>query len=362
MNAFPVPHVALAILSGSCDPLGIMPTRESGRLSQLERSAKLIAALLAGRELSRADVAKLLGLGLAAADRHLDAVERHLPLVRTRNRGRAVVRLDASKRLVSPRSPPLGTVIAACLGGSLSRLFQGTTYEAGMMAVVRHLVDAARDSDAFQHARRQFVFVARGGERALPESAGILDDLLEGVLRGRAVRVRYVGFEGDARYENVQPLSIAVYEHQLYLLARGASGHVKPFRFSRIRAVRLLPSRFEYPDKDSYEPDDLFADSLGVFVDPKYPIERVEIRLNARWAHYVRTHRWHRSQRTWSEQGRIHLELRLRLCPELTAWVLSFGPDADVVSPPQLRKKIGSLAKQLAAHYARDGNERHRLT
>jgi predicted DNA-binding transcriptional regulator YafY len=329
-----------------------MSVREGGRLSQLEKSARLVSALLAGRELSRADVSRLLGVGLAAADRHLGAVQLHFPVIRTRYRGRTLVRLDRSKLLASRKSPPLGTVIAACLGGSLARLFEGTTYQAGMMAVVRHLVDETRGAETFQQARRQFFFVGRGGERALPESAGILDDLLEAILHGRFVRIRYVGFEGEARYETVQPLSFAVYEHQLYLLGGNAAGRVKPYRFARVRSVRLLPKRFEYPDKDTYEPEALFADSFGVFVDPKYPVERVEISLHPRWAHYVKTHRWHRSQHTWVDRGRTHLELRVRVCPEVVAWVLSFGPDAQVVSPPAFRATIAGLAEQLAEQYA----------
>ncbi len=328
-----------------------MSVREGGRLSQLERSAKLVAALLSGRELSRADISRLLGVRLAAADRHLGAIQLHLPVVRTRHKGRTRVRLDRSKLLASRKPPSVGTVIAACLGGSLARLFEGTTYQAGMMAVVRHLVDEAKGAETFQNARRQFVFVARGGERALPESAGMLDDLLDAILGGRYVRIRYVGFEGEARYETVQPLSFAVYEHQLYLLGRGGAGRPKPYRFARVRSVRVLPTRFDYPDKDAYEPEALFADSFGVFVDPKYEVERLEVSLDPRWAHYVKTHRWHRSQRTWTEKGRVHLELRVRLCPEVVAWVLSFGPDAQVVSPPRFRSKIASLAKQLANLY-----------
>lgn len=332
-----------------------MPTREGGRLSQLERTAKLISTLLRGRELSRSEVACLLGVGLAAADRHLGAIQLHLPLVRSRHRGQVRWRLDRSKVLASTKLPSLGTVIAACLGGSLSRLFERTSYESGMTAVVQYLVDQAKGADAFRNARRQFVFVAGGGEVALPESAGILDDLLGAILGGKYVRIRYVGFEGIPRYEQVQPLSFAVYEHQLYLLGTGASGRPKPYRFSRIRSVSVLPKEFAYPDKEAYEPETLFADSLGVFVDPKYDVERIELSLHSRWTHFVKTHRWHRSQQSWREGERLHLALKVRVCPEVVAWVLSFGPDAVVLSPPTLRAKIAALSRTLADQYsARD--------
>src|SRR3982074_1403300 len=65
------PDPALEIRSGSGDPLRIMARSELGRLTSIQRTAKLIGALLSGRELTRADVTGLLGVRVAAADRQL---------------------------------------------------------------------------------------------------------------------------------------------------------------------------------------------------------------------------------------------------------------------------------------------------
>src|SRR5260370_33179975 len=90
-------HGTLEIRCGSEDPLRIMKHSERGRLSSLERTAKLIAALLSGRDLTRAEITALLGVRVAAADRQLEAIGRHGPLVREKRRGRVHSRIDRPK-------------------------------------------------------------------------------------------------------------------------------------------------------------------------------------------------------------------------------------------------------------------------
>ncbi|TMA40846.1 MAG: hypothetical protein E6J82_14150 [Deltaproteobacteria bacterium] len=74
-----------------------MAISELGRLTSIERTAKLVAALLAGRDLTRSDLTALLGVRVAAIDRQLEAIGRHLPLVREKRRGRIHVRVDRSR-------------------------------------------------------------------------------------------------------------------------------------------------------------------------------------------------------------------------------------------------------------------------
>src|SRR3954463_11548649 len=133
-----------------------------GRLSSIERTAKLISALLSGRDLTRADITGLLGVRIAAADRQLEAIGRHVPLVREKRRGRIHVRIDRSKVAGGAERVPIATTIAACVGASLGRLFEGTNYEKGMHDLVQYVSRDAVHPDRFQDSRRQFVFLVRG--------------------------------------------------------------------------------------------------------------------------------------------------------------------------------------------------------
>jgi hypothetical protein len=110
---------------------------------------------------------------------------------------------------------------------------------------------------------------------------------------------------------------------------------------------------FRYPDKDSYDPERVFADSFGIFVNEQYGVQRIELSLARRWSTFVRSHRWHRSQESFVRGGRVHVRLRVRLCPEVVSWILGFGADARVIGPPDLERRIAHLARQSArAHRA----------
>ena len=331
-----------------------MANSELGRLSSIQRTAKLIGALLSGREVTRAEASALLGVRVAAADRQLEAIGRHIPLVREKRRGRLHVRIDRSKVAGGRERIPIATTIAACVGASLGRLFEGTNYEKGMHDLVQYVSRDAMHPERFQDSRRQFVFLVRGGEKALPEQEELLEEVVDALQRRRGLQIRYRSFDGARRAIRIEPLSLAVYDHQLYVIGRPRGQPAHPYRFSRIEQAEVVGGTFQYPDKDSYDPERVFADSFGIFVEEKYAVQWIEVSLAPRWAPFVRSHRWHRSQESSIRGGRIHVRLRVRVCPELVSWILGFGADVRVVKPPELRRRIARLAQQMAKAHAVD--------
>ena len=332
-----------------------MPRSDLGRLSSIQRTAKLIALLLSGRDLTRSEATSLLGVRVAAVDRQLEAIGRHVPLVRERRKGQVHVRIDRSKITGGAERVPIATMIAACVGASLAKLFEGTTYEKGMHDLVHYVSREAVHPERFQDSRRQFVFLVRGGEKALPEKEDVLEEVVDALQRRRGLQLRYRDFVGARKSMRIEPLSLAVYDHQLYVIGRPRGGPTHAYRFSRIETAEAVGGTFPYPDKDSYDPERVFADSFGIIVDDKYPIEQIEMSLAPRWASFVRSHRWHRSQESFVRSGRVHVRLRVRICPELVSWILGFGPEARVIGPPRLKRQIGRLAQRMArTHLAAD--------
>ena len=331
-----------------------MPASDLGRLSSIQRTAKLIALLLSGRDLTRSEATALLGVRVAAVDRQLEAIGRHVPLIRERRKGQVHVRIDRSKITGGAERVPIATMIAACVGASLGKLFEGTTYEKGMHDLVQYVSREAVHPERFQDSRRQFVFLVRGGEKALPEKEDVLEEVVDALQRRRGLQLRYRDFVGARKSVRIEPLSLAVYDHQLYVIGRPRGGPTHAYRFSRIETAEAVGGTFPYPDKDSYDPERVFADSFGIIVDEKYPIAQIEISLAPRWASFIRSHRWHRSQESFVRSGRVHVRLRVRVCPELISWILGFGPEARVIGPPRLKRQIGRLAQRMS--------RTHRLT
>jgi len=80
-------------------------------------------------------------------------------------------------------------------------------------------------------------------------------------------------------------------------------------------------------------------------------VHDVELRLHKQWATYAQSHRWHDSQVVDVANDHVRVRMRVRVCPELEAWILGFGEQAEVLAPPTLRAQIATRATALRAIY-----------
>ena len=316
--------------------------REGGRGESIGRTLKIVIALLQGQELTARDVKELLRVEIAAARRHLNVVAESLKPLGLQEKtveGARTYSLPSSAGAEMPEA--LSTAMAACFGASLATLFERTELGAAMQEATKRLVKRAKHPIQFEDIDRKFFFHVRGGEVALPKGANNLKMIVRALLAGKVLRIDYVDFQGKPHKRlDVEPLSIVVYEHQLYLVGASRERPLHPYRFSRIQYVDVLDRRFEYPPPAEYDPRQAFRDSLGIFLDPELPIERVSVRLHERWKTHVRAHRWHESQSIDVDDDGVIVHFRVRLCQELERWILGFGEDAEVLAPPRLRREI----------------------
>ncbi|KFE66484.1 helix-turn-helix transcriptional regulator [Hyalangium minutum] len=325
---------------------------EKRRFTQLHRTVQLIADLMAGKSHDRNSAAAALGIQPVSADRQLKAIAR-LPGVKVVKEGRRrVFRFDAAA-ISDP--PSLAVLIGASFGASLGPLFEGTPYQKAFSDARDHLLRQSRRRGDFSEVERKFVFLSQGGEISLPEKGAQLDELIAALLEQYPVRIDYEDFASVVRSRRVEPLSLAVYNHQLYLLGRERTGELRSFRFSRIRSAEAEGRPFKYPTKAEYDPEQVFARSFGIFMMEDQPVEHVELKLHARWAAHVKSHRWHRSQRAVVLGGEVHIHLDVCVCPEVEAWVLSFGEEAEILRPQSLRDKLAKRAEALRQRYVTGG-------
>lgn len=316
------------------------------RSASVDRHFLLVADLLRGREHDRHSIAERLGIQPAMADRLMKAVL-ELPGVQEHKEGRRrFIKMDLASLAPAP-PPPYPTAVAACFGASLWPLFHGSTYEQGIREAARDVVGRTRRRAVFRDIDRKFRFLRRGGEVALLDRSPLLDEIIDAVLRHRVLSIEYTRFTGAAQHLRIEPLSIVVHDHQLYVVARDGDGRLHPYRFARIRGAEALDQSFDYPARHAYDPGQVFRDSFGIFLDK--PVHDVVLRLTKNWATYAQSHRWHDSQQV--EVGRDHVVVRMhvRVCPELEAWLLGFGEEAEVLAPKSLRerieKRLGSMGR-----------------
>jgi predicted DNA-binding transcriptional regulator YafY len=321
---------------------------EEHRSASVTRHFVLIADLLRGREHDRQSLAARLHIQPAMASRLINVALAEVPGVVERREGKQrKIRMDLAALAPQPSFP---TAVAACFGASLWPLFQGTGYQTGIRDALADVTRRTRRRTSFRDIDRKFWFLRRGGEVALLDRAPLLDEVIEAVLHHRVLSVEYTRFSGATADLRLEPLSIAVHDHQLYVIGR-SEGKLHPYRFARMRSVEVLEDTFTYPPRSEYDPEQVFRDSFGVFLD--LPVQDVELRLHKQWAIYARFHRWHDSQTVQEKGDHVVLKMRVRVCPELEAWVLGFGEEAQVIGPAALRTRIAKRAAALARHYLR---------
>ncbi len=322
----------------------------NSRFVGLQRTLVLIADLLAGKEVDRESAVRRTGLKPAAVDRQLRAIQKHVPgVVKMPGKRRLTLRFDKSRLEEAPSFP---IAVAACFGASLSKLFEGSSYESGIAAALSYVVQRTRHRKVFRDIERKFFFVRQGGEVSLPSNATVLDELIEGILKQKQCLISYLPFEDViAINELIDPLSIAIYDHQLYIIGR-SSTRVRCYRFSRIREAEVTMTGFEYPSRTEFDPEQLFGSSFGIFISSDFAMENIRIKLALRWKNYALTHRWHRSQKVDVTNDGVIINLHSRVCPELQQWILSFGAEAEVLEPSRLRSDIAAHIIKMARLYA----------
>lgn len=321
------------------------------RNESVARGVLLLADLMRGKQHDRHSASQLLAVASAAASRYLKSLQ-NVPGVEAVEAARGLtLRFNPNQVMEAPQFP---IVVAACLSMSLANLFEGTTYQESIRKACEFLLSRSTKQHRFGKSGdlpRKFIFIKGGGEQALPDKAEMLDDIIESILTQHFLSIRSLDFDGEEHNTLLRPLSIAVYKHQLYILGYDEAGNLKNFRFSRIQECALSERTFPYPTKAEYDPPRLFDPCFGIFVGLSKPIESVKIKLSARWKGYVRTHRWHVSQEVKINDDHVLVKLRVQICPELIAWILGFGAEAEVLEPSTLRdevrKKVSEMARLL---------------
>jgi predicted DNA-binding transcriptional regulator YafY len=319
--------------------------KESG---VIQRTSAVLADLIGNVVHDRHTLSTRFGISLAAADRYIRQLQQVPGVVQERQGRRLLVRFDFGRAVPRPSYP---AAVAACWAAGLAEVFVGSDYEQGVREALAYVTGRAKRSAEFKAVERKFVFLARGGESSLPDSAERLDELVDAVLRSRYAIIDYVEFKGEEKTVRIQPLSLVIYDHQIYVIGVRPDGERRLYRLSRIRSVDVGQDTFEYPDRANYDPKELFRDSFGIFMGGEEPTVRVRVRLDKEWRVHAQTHRWHPSQSVEEVEEGIVVTLTARVCWELKAWILSFGHQATVLEPPELVEQIRGTVADMARNY-----------
>jgi len=177
-----------------------------------------------------------------------------------------------------------------------------------------------------------------------PTKGADLTLLQQALARQRVLRFSYLGWgKEEATVRDAEPLGLIHYLERWHLIAWcRLRKEVRDFRTDRMSRISLL--------QETFVPHEEFSIQDHIQSMPR-PEQHAEVRFAS--------HAVDRARREWwmgivsereTAQGTV-LTLASVGWERLAGWLLSFGNEAEVLSPPTLRKQLVETATSLAKHH-----------
>ncbi len=179
----------------------------------------------------------------------------------------------------------------------------------------------------------------------------VWDTLQRCLNEERTAQIQYQAPGYDtAATRAIDPYHIVGHKGEWYLL--GWSHHdesVRIYALARIKSCRREAARFNRP-KD-FRAEDYIDPSFGVFL--KEEQVDVAIRFQPPAASKIQERMWHPNQRIEKvTDGSIILRFTTNQQTQTLFWVSNWGPNAQILSPPELRARAAHWFRATADQYA----------
>lgn len=182
----------------------------------------------------------------------------------------------------------------------------------------------------------------------------LFQDLTDAIAQRRICRVVYISFQDRKQFSAViNPLRLVFKGRAWYLLAFSPSHRqVRSFKLGRMRKLTVTERTFSPIEVDL---DEHFGHAWSMI--PEGRLWDVHLHFEPMVAGNVAEVLWHRSQQVqWNDDGSLEFSARVDGLGEITWWILGYGDQVRVVSPPELRQKVAQIASAVAAKYPAEAN------
>jgi proteasome accessory factor B len=246
-----------------------------------------------------------------------------------------------------------GEVLALCVAQKALAQYEGTNFQKQLGAALRKLTHALRDKVSFEWSELEhsISFSKIGTAEA---DLRVFEEVSQAVLKSCELHFEY-GKLGAKRFEprRLQPYHLGSIENQWYAVGYDSDREqLRTFALNRMRAARMSKTRFKRPE--SFSVEEYFEGSFGVFTGSKR--YRIRVRFDAVAGQLVSERTWHSSQKLEPKPGgELELSLEVSNLREVERWILSWGPRARVLAPPELVERVRKLAVETARLYEGPG-------
>lgn len=246
-------------------------------------------------------------------------------------------------------------LIALSLSRDLLHPLAGTPFWQGIETFWNTLQDQLPDSVWDHYDKyREVLRVLGTPAKSYAKQHGILKTINRGILEHRIVTIEYQKPGESFVPRRLEPYAVMFFQASLYILAADndrddPEDRIRRFKLDRFRKATLLDEWFKPLAEEELEKH--VGESFGIFSGNK--VRNIKVRLSPRAAPWVREEPFHPDQTiTEKKDGSVEVTVPAVHDLQVIPRVLSFGPEAEIISPPNCRKAAAQMVKEMAAKYA----------
>ena len=176
--------------------------------------------------------------------------------------------------------------------------------------------------------------------------SGIFQTIQRALAEHESISARYDSvYDGGEIDVRLDPLRLVFMPRGWYLLAHShLHGEVRTFKIDRMVDVRATGEHFD-PDR-SFSEREYFGKAWSMI--PEGRIYHVKLRFSQVVAATIEEVHWHETQVTQRlEDDDLLFEVDVDGLGEITAWILSYGDQVEVLEPSELRQRICEKARKV---------------
>lgn len=249
-----------------------------------------------------------------------------------------------------------GEVIALYVAQKVLHQYKGTLFDKPLTAAFEKLTSGLQDTISFPlDGMDDSISFKNSG--TTESDLATFESLHQGVTRREEIQFKYKSLRDRAfKVRRVQPYHLLGAVNCWYLIAFDRSrADFRVFSLPRIRAVKLTGDTFTR--FTNFNPKHLLQGSMGVYIGKG--VFEISVRFDSFASQLIRERQWHESQEIKEMPGdELELHLTLSSLFEVERWVLSWGPHAKVLEPPELVDQVRAKVEAMAAIYLGSGKKK----
>jgi len=313
--------------------------RKQGSYSQADRLARMMRTL-ASRATTVNDLAAEFSVTRRQVYRDLQRIEEEgHPLTQSGEVGERVWQLPLGYKGLPPVTVSPYELMSLHLAKCHLAYLTGTPFVEDLDGLITK-VQAGLPAKTVNHLERigQVFAPLQGPIRSYAKQKDVVTNLRKALLLQTTVILHHQKPDYDEpTLHPVDPYVLVLYQYGLYVV--GYSHRAKALRMfavERIHRADVTDDRFDLPPDFSWE-----AQSRRLFGLLDEPPKTVRIWFSPNVAYLLKERQWHPTQSLKQQKDKsVIVTFQAGGLDEITSWVLSWGADAKVLSPPELIQSV----------------------